>query len=414
MPSGFVIRRWEQLVTDMIAWIQANPDTADGVLPTDLFVGSLERGHLEALALMLEEYDVRTAAAIKWAVPESAFTAFGFTRRPAQAASGGVVFQAVVAPASLVTIVTGTKLLASDGQQFVTTADGTIAIGALTSGTVPVVASKAGIVGNVAAGAINQVAYAIAGVDAVQNPNPLSGGTETEGDDGRQDRFQRFIRTLQRGTSDAIEFAAMSTGRLVSARAVEPFALAVPPAGTPYAGLVWLVVDDGTGSTVLDPTVSDAVRKAVYGYVDGTGRRVPGWKAAGIRVDIIPVIPVPVKIRASVRVTPYGRSRWSGIQTSLTAAMSAYFAGLQVGDSVSYQNLVVALSKADPEIMEVNLAIWRGDLVAPDFTAPLSAEDVIPVAVGNAYSDAAARAVPKIGSAIDGGVSITYPNWILA
>lgn len=413
MSSGFQIRRWEQLTSDMIAWIQANPDLQDGVLASDLYVGSLERGHLEAIALMLEEYDVRTASAIVWAVGESAFTAFGFTRLPAQPASGGVVFQCVVAPTSPITIVAGTKVLSSDGQQFVTTADGTIAAGALASGVVPVSAVTPGLSGNVASGAINQIAYSIVGVDAVQNPNPLSGGTEQEGDDGRRNRFQRYISTLQRGTADALEFAALSTGRLVSARAVEPFAMTNPPSGVPYAGLVWLVVDDGTGSGVLDPTVQDAVHKAVYGYTAPSGAKIAGWKAAGVRVDIIPVAPVPVKVRASVRVTPYGRPRWSSIQSALTTAMQAYFAGLQVGDACSYQNLVVALSGADPDILEVNLAIWRGDLAAPAYTAPLSAEDVLPVKPGNPYTGANERAIPLVGSAIDGGVSITYPEWIL-
>lgn len=416
--AGFDIRRFEQLTLDMISWLQANPDAADGVLPSDLTVGSLERGHLEAVALMLEELDVRTASAIKWAVAESAFAAFGFARLPAQPAAGGVVFQAVVAPGTAILIPLGTKLVATDGQQFVTTAAGSLGVGSLVSGVVPVVAAKIGSAGNLAVGAVNQLAYPIAGVDAVQNPNALSGGAEEEGDDGRRNRFQRFMQTLQRGTADAIEFAATSLaaltlGRVVSARVVEPFALASPPSGTPYAGLVWLVVDDGTGSGILDPTVLDVVHKAVFGYIDSGGRKVPGWKAAGIRVVIVPVVPVYTKVRASVRITLFGKSRWDAIQNALTTAMRGYFAGLQVGDPVSYQNLVVALSLADPDVLEVNLAIWRRDLAAPAYNAPLYAEDVDPVAVGNAYGSSTSRALPLVGSAIDGGAAVTYPEWIM-
>lgn len=414
MPS-FIIRRWEQITADMVAWILSNPDLAPEVTPTDLHVGSLERGHLEAVALMLEEYDVRTSAAIKWAVPESAFLAFGFSLLPARPASGGVVFQSVVPPLVDVVISTGTKLIGSDGQQFVTTSDGTIAAGTLASAEVPVSAVTPGVAGNVGPGVINQVAYPIAGVDAVQNPNALVGGAAVEGDDARRDRFQRFIRTLQRGTADALEFAAMSTGLLVSARAVEPFLLANPPAGTPYAGLVWLVLDDGSGSPTLGGSLVTAVTDAINGYTDPlTGRRVSGWRAAGVRVVLIPVVQVPVKVRASVRVTAFGHSRWTAIQANLTGAMAAYFATLPIGAPVSYQSLVVALSKADTDVIEVNLAIWRGDLTAPDYSAPLSAEDVIPVAVGNPYSEASARAVPMVGTTTDGGAAVTYPEWILA
>ncbi len=412
--AAYVPRRWEQTVLDMINWMQANPDAADGVLPTDLYPGSLERSHLEAVAMILEEYDVRTLQAIQWAVAESAFTAFGFSRLPAQSASGGVVFQAVVAPTATLVIPTGTKVIASDGQQFVSTADATIPAGSLVSGLTTVSAVVPGVAGNIAAGAINQLAYSISGVDAVQNPAPFSGGTDIETDDARLARFQRFIATLQRGTASALEFAAMSTGLLVSARAVEPFLLPSPPAGTPYAGLVWLVVDDGTGSGVLTSTVQTAVSNAVFGYTATNGTKVPGWKAAGVQVQILPVAPVPVKVRGTIRVTPYGVARWSSIQANLAAAVQTYFASLQVQDSVSYSNLLVALAGADPDILEVGLAIWLGASTAPAYTDPLSAQDLVPALAGNAYGGVNERCVPLVGAAIDGGASVTYPEWILA
>ena len=412
--AGYTPRRWDQTVSDMIAWIQANPDTADGVLSTDLYPGSLERSHLEAAAMVLEEYDVRTSMAIQWAVSESAFTAFGFSLLPAQSSSGGVVFQCVVAPTAPIVVPLGTKVIAADGQQFLTTADGTIAAGALASGVVAASAVTPGVAGNIAAGAITQMAYQIAGVDSVQNPAAFSGGADIESADARMARFQSFISTLQRGTASALEFAALSTGRLVSARAVEPFLLPLPPTGTPYAGLVWLVVDDGTGTGVLDPTVQTAVSNEVFGYTSPTGAQIPGWKAAGIQVQIIPVAPVQIKVRGTIRVTPYGAARWSTIRASLTSAAQTYFSGLQVGDVCAYSNLLVALAGADPDILEVSLAIWRGDLTAPACTDPLSAQDVVPVKPGNPYTGANERCVLQVGSAIDGGVSVTYPEWILA
>jgi acetaldehyde dehydrogenase (acetylating) len=226
-------------------------------------------------------------------------------------------------------------------------------------------------------------------------------------------RFQKYITTLQRGTGSALEFAAMSTGRLVSAKAIEPFLLPNPPSGTPYAGLVWLVVDDGTGSGVLDPTVKTAVQNAVFGYTATNGTRVPGWKAAGVQVAILPVAPVPIKVRATVRVTPFGASRWSTIQTNLTASVQTYFAGLQVEDPVSYSNLLVALAGADPDIIEVSLAMWQGDRTAPAYSAPIVAQDLLAALAGNPYTGANERAIPLVGPAIDGGASVNYPEWLM-
>jgi len=416
--SGFQIRRWDQTTLDMISWLQANPDTSDGVLPslpTDLTIGSLERGHLEAVGLVLEEYDVRTASAIKWAVSESAFTAFGFSLLPAQAATGGVVFQCVTAPTTLaVSIPAGTKLIGSDGSQYLTTADGSILVGTLASASVPVVATVPGVAGNVAAGVINQVGIPILGVDAVQNPSPLTGGSDAETPDARMNRFQGFISTLQRGTADALEFAAMSTGVVSSVKVVEPFAMASPPAGTPFAGLVWLVVDIGSQVTTLPAGTLSALNNAIFGYIDGTGRKIPGWKAAGIRVVIIPVTYVSVKVRASVTLSPTGASRWSDIQTALNAALAAYFATLQVTDAVSYANLLVALAAADPDILKVVPTIWLASDAAPNVVDPIFAADVTPLVDGDAYAGATSRAVVFTGSAVDGGVSITYPQWIQA
>ena len=416
--AGFEIRNWEAQTESMIDWLQSNPDLQDSIWApggpaTDLVVGSLERGHLEAVGLLMEEYDVRAAQAINWAIPEAVFWAFGFEQLPAQSSIGAVTFTSVVQPLVDIPIPIGTQVMTRSGIKYQTTASSVVAAGTWSSAQVPVAAVDPGPSGNVEAGSISTVLYPISGIDSVSNPFQLSGGTEIEGDTARRVRFRKWIATLVRGTAESLEFAAKSTGVVVAALAVDPATLDPVPTGVPYAGLAWLLVDDGLGTGTLNAGVYSAVRKAVYGWTDETsGIRIPGWKAAGIRVDILPVTPIFVKVRAAVVVSPAGVGRWTQIQENLTSMVTRFFAEIPIGGKVSYQNLVVALSAVDPEIQEVNLVMWKGDVV-PAYTDPISAEDVSPVdptavfGVGN-------RAYPKLGAVTEpGGAVVTYPEWIL-
>ena len=410
--AGFEIRRWEGLTNEAINWIQSNPDAADGVIPTDLYVGSLERSHIEAVAVLIEELEVRAAQAISWSIRESAFRAFGFALLPAVAATGSVEFIAVQEPGLDVDIPAGTKVVSVEGQVFLTTADATILADELTSGAVPVVASEAGPDGNVAAGSIRALVFPIVGVDGVTNEFSTRYGAPVEGDDARRARFVRFIRSLVRGTVDALEFAAESTGLVAASKCVEPWELDPIPAGSPPAGVAYLYVDDGIGGVEILPDVLAAVRAAVYGYIDGTGRRVPGWKAAGIPVLFYPVIRRGIKLRASVRVVPAARQRWTAIQTKLTAASDAYFASLGIAQAVSYQDLFIALTLCDDDILSVALSMWPEDGEAPAYDAPLSADD-IQLADSSTAAGYGVRHVPVAGAVLEPGGTVVYPEWRL-
>jgi uncharacterized phage protein gp47/JayE len=411
--AGFEIRRWEGLTQKAIDWIQSNPDAADGVIPSDLFVGSLERSHIEAVALLMEELDVRAAQAISWAVQESAFRAFGFTLLPAKAATGSVVFMAVVPPALEIEIPQGTKVVSKGGQVFITTAPGVIAVGEYASAEIPVVAAVPGPDGNVPTEDIAALVYPIAGVDGVTNYEPMRYGSPEEGDTARRARFVRYIRSLPRGTVDALEFAAESTGVVASAKCVEPWALNPIPAGSPAAGVAYLYVDDGVGGPTLLPDVEAAVRETVNGYIDGDGRRVPGWKAAGIPVLLYPVQQKGIKLRATVRVAPAARQRWSSVAENLSAAATAYFASLGIAQPVSYQDLFIALTLCDDAIVSVALSMWPADSVAPGYDAPLSADD-IQLSDSTTAAGYGVRHTLFSGQALEPSGAVDYPEWRLA
>jgi hypothetical protein len=407
----FVPRNYVDITSAMVAWLASHPDVNDGVVPSDLVVGSLERAQLEAMAVIMEEYDQRAADAIKAAIPEACFYAFGFEKLPPSAAAVTLVCASFTAAPYDVTIPAGTTFQGPNGTLFTSTADGTILTGQNYSGNIPAKCSVVGITGNVAENTITRVVTPIRYLDTVTNPQAATGGLEEEGDDARALRFQAYLRTLVRGTKEALEFAALTipSGTVQDARAIEPFLLDPIPDGVPYAGKVWLFVDDGTLSDTLTTLTLNEVTNAVNGYVDPSGTKVPGYKAAGVIVDILKSTPIPVCVRARVKLASGAVARWSDIQTIMTNAMSDYFSNLRISEMASYQNLVTALTISDADIREVNLVFWKASDTAPDYDADIIAGDITPVDASTPLSLGwRLRALQGTAGAI------TYPEWILA
>jgi len=383
------------------------------MLPSDLNVGALNRADIESLALLMEESDQRVALGILSAISESCYRAFGFDPLPPQSAVGGLIFSAYIAPDADIDIPVGTQVLGPGGVIFQVTTLGTIPTGELTSETVPVQALTPGTAGNVAADTITRMVTPIVGVDMVTNPAKTLGGSDTETDDARATRFAAFLRTLVRGTKEALEFAALSASTSVAdARAIEPFLLDPRPTGVPYAGLVWLFADDGTDSPDLDPGVEDVIYKLVNGYVDGSGIQVPGHKAAGVRVEIYKATRTQVCIRADVTLKGGGVARWADIKDILTATAADFFDRLRIGEKLSYQNLVTYLSGCDADLDEVDLCIWKNGDDVPAYTAALSAEDLV---FYDAVSSTTvgARGTLKVGLAPGVSGNVIYPEWRL-
>lgn len=167
-------------------------------------------------------------------------------RRQALFASGDVAFTrpGIV---GTITIPAGTQVGASDPQgqvRFRTTVAATIAAGNSSSGNVNVVATVAGVRGNVTAGSIAKLVSRIPGVTGVSNPSAFENGQDRESDDRFRARLKAFIQAISRGTPTALEGFAkqviLSDGRRVLYASVrEPI---IP------TGIVELFIDDGTGS----------------------------------------------------------------------------------------------------------------------------------------------------------------------
>ena len=364
---AFIPQLFDAIVTNLVAWITGNPSITPLAPNLDLTTGSLELSHLEAVAVQLESLEQRTSQAVLAAVQDSCYHAFGFDQLAATAATGAVVFSALTAPTSDITIPSGTRLVSTTGQVFQTAAYATLSAGSTATGSVSIIAETAGAAGNVSAGSVTTMVSGILGIDLVSNAAPTMGGADAETDEVRGTRFTDYVATLQRGTAYSIEFAVVQNTSASLARVIEPWALSVVPSNSPYAGGIWLFAYDGsTGG--LTAANGAAVSQVVNGYTDASGNYVAGWKAAGIDVTIMAAQMVNVDVRGTVTLTPTGGGRWDAIQDNLTAAAQAYFSTLRIGDSVCYQTLTTALNSCDDYIVEVILQCWVDNTVVPGTT----------------------------------------------
>lgn len=407
--ADFIPNTQEGYAEALLSFVVSDPDIQEDLLPSDLEVGSLERAHVEAIASLMEENDQRLGRAILKAISESTFNALGFDLLPARAALGTIVCTTYVPRAADIVIPSGYQVVGRNGIIYATTEDGAILAGDLTCDPIPAVALTGGPDGNAAAGTVTIPVASLEGVDGVTNPAAFVGGSAEETADARAARFAAYLKTLPRGTTDALEFAtAMASSSVVAVRAVEPFLLTPVPDGVPFAGLVWIYVDDGTTNADLQPALKLAILKAVNGYTDQSGTRVPGYKAAGAIVELKKVTRVPVYVRGDVSVTPEGIARWEDVQAALTAAAEQYFSQLRVGDPVSYQNLVSLLTGADADIMEVRLYLWKSGMAMPPYGGAISGDPI----TFSGISPGARGALAEVVAPGPSG-NVTYPEWRL-
>ena len=395
--TAFVVRNWEQTLQQMLGWIQANPNLSPdfssvnaqnvGLLATDLTPGSLEVANLEALAMMLEDYDVRALQAINYATSESAYNAFGFPLAPAVQAVCLVTLGAYAAPSSPIIVPAGFVVSDSSGNQFTVTAPATLLAGAF-SVIASVQAVNPGTAGNVAAGAIQRIVYPLAGIDTVTNAQQAWGGKDVESDASRATRFQTWVNSLVRGTAPALEYAALVVAptcgygfSVLAAYCVDPSTLAplgqgvsssAPFSGISYGGLTWLFVDDGSGGGgAWATTTLPAVTIAVNGGLNNSSNTVTPWKAGGVMVQILPVLYQTAYVSASILMTLAGHGRSAAIGTALNNAAMAYFGSLGIGQPAKYWGLLAALTAADPDVEAVSF-LGMGLSAAPTGNADLT------------------------------------------
>lgn len=280
---AFQIKDFASIAASMINWMRATQQKL-----TDFNVGSVARTLVEAPAAEIDELYQQMFSGLKEAIPVSVYNSFEFAAIVALPATG-LIRVTVTAAADPVGIPAGTTFAIDGGQSYTSNDDVTIAPGS-TYLDVLVTCTVPGTVGNILSGQNFTVEPAIPGFVSAQNLAAFASGVDTETEDGRKNRFNAFVSNLPRGTVSALKYGLTlayltdaggnTTERVTSSSIIEPY---VDDPAQPIA-LVNCYIHNGSGGT--SGALVNRAREVIYGYYDVNGKAVPGWKAAGVKVDV--------------------------------------------------------------------------------------------------------------------------------
>ena len=362
---AFQIKDFRSIVASMINWMKSTTDKI-----TDFNIGSVARTMVEAPAAEMDELYQQILIGLKEAIPVSVFSTFGFTRKPAAAASGIVRFStggslapsSIIIPAGTVVRVPGTS------KTYVTQAPAILQANTSYVDTL-VAAQSAGSTGNTEAGTVTEIATPVSGINEAVNPAPFTNGRDEETDDELKTRFQGYISTLARGTKSAIEYGAktakvvdadgMTTEYVAHASVVEPYL----EDETQPISLVECYVHNGAGATSA-ALVAEA-QKMIDGYIDETGIAVPGWKAAGVKVVVLPAADKAVNVAGEITVG-LGVSKSDAI-ASATDAIRSYIQARNVGEAVLLAEIIAIIKRDVGGVYNVTISAPTGDVICEPY-----------------------------------------------
>jgi uncharacterized phage protein gp47/JayE len=340
---AFQIKDFRSISASMVNWMKATQQKL-----TDFNQGSVARTLVEAPAAEIDELYQQMFIGLKEAIPVSVYNSFGFdaiTELPAT----GLIRVSVTAAAVPITIPAGTTFSLPFGDvTYTSNNDVTIAPGG-TYADVLVTCSVTGAAGNLLPGQSFTAEPTIGGFQSAQNLAAFISGVDTETAEARKNRFNAFIAALPRGTVAALTYglslvnltdaSGSQIERVASSSIVEPW---VTDDTQPIA-LVHCYIHNGVGGTSGD-LVNRAI-EVIHGYYDANGVAVPGWKAAGVKVEIYAATEVLVPV-AGVLTAIAGYDKATLISQAEQVVYS-YILTLPIGAAAIKSELIALVMEID-------------------------------------------------------------------
>ncbi|MGF6641778.1 baseplate J/gp47 family protein [Paraburkholderia sp. MM6662-R1] len=334
--ASFQLKNFVSIAASMINRMKATQTQL-----TDFNVGALGRTLVEAPAAEIDELYQQAFNLVNAAIPVSVYTSFSFPALTALAATGlvRVVITAQTGP-SLVS--GGTQFTATTTSVAYASSSDVIIPAGSTYADVPVAATTTGAATNLPANTQFSMTPSPDGFISATNLSAFDNGINAETDPEQQIRFNNFISTLPRGTVAALKYGLSLTTvtdalgnvteRVVFSSIVEPY---LNDDTQPFA-YVQCFIHNGVGST-SSALVAQA-NQIIYGYYLPDGTPVPGWKAAGVKVDISAATEMPLAVTGTLEaLAGYDQP------TLCTLAQSAIFTYLQslpIGTSALFSEMI--------------------------------------------------------------------------
>ena len=363
---AFQLKTFTSIVAAMINHVRG---TAPGL--TDLNPGSVTRTMLEAPALEIDELYQQIFNTVRDAIPVATFTSFNFDRLEAAPATGLAVVT-VAASSQAVTIPAETTFLTDSSRiAYISQAAVTIAAGQTTA-TVSLVATEPGVGGNVPASTSFNPVPRPSNFVSCANATRFDNGRAVETDVERKQRFVAYIRSLQRATGAALAYGAKTVARFNAAgieiervkavSVVEPY-LANP--AEPFS-LVKVYVHNGTGST--SGALVTEVAKVIHGYTTPDGVKINGWKAAGVKVDVIAATEVATAFTGTVTVQA-GFSE-AAVVAAAEDALERYVLSLDIGEPILFKEAIGRVAEI-PGVVNIVFSAPTADVPATNAQKPM-------------------------------------------
>lgn len=302
----FQIKNFTSIVAGMINHMRGNQREL-----TDFNIGSVTRTMIEGPAAEIDEAYQQLVNGLREAIPVATFNSFNFTRLPAIAASG-LIRVTVESNIDPVTIAAGSIFTGTTSKAVFRSVLDAVIVPGLNTADVLVTAVQPGVASNILPGETFTVGPRPTGLVSATNLVAFNNGADEESDDQRKERFVAYINTLQRATVAALRYGARTvvlrdaagaeTERVRACEVIEPY-LAVPPTVPPAPiSLVNVFIHNGVGATT-DALVTETA-KVLHGYTAANGDKVPGWKAAGVKVVVAKATEKVINLAAVLTALP--------------------------------------------------------------------------------------------------------------
>jgi len=195
--------------------------------------------------------------------------------------------------------------------------------------------TQTGTAGNASAGAICLLGTAVSGIDTVTNPAAFTNGGDGQTDAAVRAGFVTWLNSLNRATLAAIEGAVETIATNIMVQGVEN----VDTAGNFLPGNIVLYIDDGSGA------VSDTLIAQAYSVANE-------YRASPISIQVVrPSVSTPT---VSMTLTLAPNSDTTSIEALITAAISAYFNALDIGQSAVYSRLSLLAYGASSSVISIS------------------------------------------------------------
>lgn len=323
---------------------------------TDWAPGSVARTLVEAPAVEVEELYLQMFLGLRDAIPVATFLSFGFDPLPAARAVGFVSVSAAEPLVQPLTIPQGTEFTAVDGRQYTAVSTVTWAAGSSLV-QVPVQHTTAGLVGNIAAGAIT--ASPLFGAGYTISNQTIETGRDAETDAEREVRFAEFVSSISRGTLVACSYQARQSRVLDADGAIAEYVVRSGVDEQP--GHVRIYVYSSLGAP------SDALLADGQARIDGTtdpvtGAVTPGYRAAGVRVDVLAMQERAVSLSVRAEMLP-GYTLTAAVEQEMHDIFATQIRLVQPGETLYLGSLIEAM-----------LAVTGVRAIVPDTTENIVCE----------------------------------------